>query len=252
MTLQTEVSEKMEQTELLTIIGTNSITGLISAAILVFGFVKGLDLLHFGTLPLAFIGVFIVLFLAIYYKYFLTNMEFTHNTLLTWKDFLYNDVIDKFDNISALIVSALCAIGAEVCIVIAYLIAEWLWVNSDSPIVLTGIRIGLLGLIASVFFAYAHRNYFGKEKFWETTKKCILYGFGLSIAFYSLGIIVGIAVMVFGLPITIAIVVLQFAFTSVYTYIDLVEWAKKTRKIAVKTSFSSEEVDKIVNENIKI
>jgi len=41
---------------------------------------------------------------------------------------------------------------------------------------------------------------------------------------------VGIAGMVFGTIITITVLILQFSFTSVYTYMDLIQWAKGTHK----------------------
>jgi hypothetical protein len=39
--------------------------------------------------------------------------------------------------------------------------------------------------------------------------------------------------MVLGIPITLAILVLQFTFTSYYTYTDLLEWAKYTHKVEI-------------------
>jgi hypothetical protein len=40
--------------------------------------------------------------------------------------------------------------------------------------------------------------------------------------------------MVLGIPITLAILVLQFTFTSFYTYTDLLEWAKHTHKVEIE------------------
>lgn len=250
MTLKDIISNTMDQDKLLSIIGMNSLTGLASAIILILGYLKGMELLNFGSIPTALTALFIILFLSIYYKYFLTNMEFTKNNKFGWKEFFYNDIVDKWDNCLALIVSAMGAAGCEFIIIISYSILNWVYNNINSPVVYTGIKIGIIGLIASMVFMYMYRNHFTKEEFWNTVKTCIVYGFGLSISFYLLGHVIGISIMVFGLPITVAIVLLQITFTSVYTYIDLVEWSKKTRKIPALAEFTNEEALEIVTDKI--
>ena len=235
MDLTKDVSENMGQNELFSIIGGNAFKGLASSALLVAGFVKGLEFVNIaGIAGIVYLLVFFGIFFGIYYKYFFNNPEMTNKKQMVWRDFFYTDKIDSESNILSLITAWSITIGLEIALAIAAFVVKYLFDNSDSEITMSLVRIVIMGCIATAFFIYTQRNHLGKEEFWGSIKKCLMYGFGLSTSMYALGIIVGISIMVLGLPITLAIVILQFAFTSLYTYIDLMEWSKKTHKVVVK------------------
>jgi hypothetical protein len=235
MDLTKDVSENMGQSELLSIIGGNAFKGLASSALLVAGFVKGLEFINIaGVAGIVYLLVFFGIFLGIYYKYFFNNPEMTNKKKMIWRDFFYTDKVDSDSNLMMLLTSYVGAIGVEIVIAVAAFIIKYLWDNSDSEITMSVVRITIMGIIATAFFIYTQRNHLGKEEFWGSIKKCLMYGFGLSTSMYALGIVVGISIMVIGLPLTLAVVILQFAFTSLYTYIDLLEWSKKTHKVVVK------------------
>jgi hypothetical protein len=241
MDLKQDVINNMSQSELLTKLCWNSFKAFVTTIVLIAAFVKMMELMGFyGYISLGQVILFTGLTMGIYYYYFWKMQD--RNTTphlsdvpLTWRDFFYTTKIDADNQIICLATS--WVFGAIVYIliaVVAYAI-KFCLDNSGTGEVMSLLRVVVIGLIATTFYIYTQRNAL-KTNFWGIIIICTAYGFALSLSAYLLGVIIGISNMVFGVPITIAILVLQFTFTSVYTYMDLLEWAQQTHIKVVKTT----------------
>jgi len=243
------ITKHMSQSDLIGKIIGNSILGLASAILLVLAYIKFMELIGaYGfVLPTFQIGLFVAISLCAYYHYFWKvtykkedySSFRTHKSIeipFTWQDFFYTDKI--VDNNFALIISWI--IGGLIYggLVITYLICKYCADNSESDVTMSLVRIGIIGIVSTVFYIYTQR-YELRKVFWGTLGWCVIYGFGLSISMYLLGMTIGFSNMLLGVPLTIAILVLQLGFTSIYTYTDLVEWSKATHTRLISDSESA-------------
>lgn len=237
------MTDKMSQSEFLSKLGWNAVKAFITAILLVAAFVKMMELItNYTPLVVSQVILTILFMIVVYYYYFWSGkgyngeLAFLRNndnkSPLTLKDFFYTDRIDSTEHVMALATSFVGGILIEIAVLIVVSIIKFSAEHSNSNETMSMLRVIVIGVIATAFYLYTQRNVLNKN-FWGTILLCTLYGFGLSICAYFLGFIIGISNMVFGVPITIAILVLQFAFTSVYTYVDLLEWAKHTHKVEI-------------------
>lgn len=235
--LQEDLTSHMNQSELYEKLGWNAVKGFITSIILIAAFVKLIDLVtKYGfLLSVGQIALFCSIVMGYYYYYYWSSSTHPDNSMrkhndkiiLTWKDFFYTDKIKSDDNSAALSVSFILGAGTYVGFAILIGLAKYCLDNSGSESTMSILRIAVIGLIATIVYIYTQR-YSLNESFWKTVFTCTIYGFSLSLSTYLLGIIIGISNMVFGVPLTIAIITLQIVFTTVYTYMDLVKWAKET------------------------
>jgi hypothetical protein len=188
-------------------------------------------------MALAQISLFTILTIGIYYYYFWSGksdklgdfFNVKKNGPLTFKDLFYTERIESEDNFAALATS--WVVGGLVYCGLALVIYTVLYCvdNSASEATMSIMRLTIIFIASTLIYIYTQR-YALRESYIGTIFVCILYGFGLTLSSYVLGMIVGIAGMVFGTIITITVLILQFSFTSVYTYMDLIQWAKGTHK----------------------
>jgi hypothetical protein len=252
MDLVQDLTSKMSQTELLTKIGWNALKAFITSIILVAAFVKAMDLINYFTPLVISQVIFAIIFSLIFYYYYFwsgkghngelaLNKDKDGNLIpLTLKDFFYTDKISSEANAVALITSFIGGTVAELGLLVVMAIVKFCVEHSNSDETMSLLRVVVLGVVATGLFIYTQRNSLDKD-FWGIILRCILYGFTLSILSYTLGIIIGVSNMVLGIPITMAILILQITFTSFYTYTDLLEWAKQTHKVVVKEEPKPEE-----------
>lgn len=250
MTVREDIENKMDQSEFLSKIGWGSVKAFITTILIIVGFIKLFELYNFfGYLAIAQIAYIIIAALVFYYIYFWREKPKSNDTMLrkkkedilTWKDFFYTDKISTESNFVCLATS--WVVGLVIHFITAIIIYTIIFCfdNSGSGEVMSLLRVIFIGLGASTFYIYTQR-FSLKTKFWKVIGTCIVYGFSLSAASYLLGMIIGISNMVLGLPITIAILALQLVFTSVYTYIDLLEWSKMTHIVTVPVEIPAETV----------
>lgn len=258
--------ERMSQSDLISKIGWNSFKALISSIIIVTGVVKGIELFnYYGLLFLAQISIFTILTMGIYYYYFwlgksekLGKFNLKEGEKLTFKDFFYTDKIDHDDNF-ATIATAWLTGGIIYCgIAIVLYTALYCVDNSESETTMSIMRLAVIFVVSTIIYVYTQR-YALRENYFGTIFMCIIYGGALTLSTYLLGMIIGVAGLILGTLITIAILALQFSFTSVYTYMDLVEWAKGTHqrivdeaeREALKKQKEEEEKAKLAQESEK-
>lgn len=241
MTLKQDIMNTMSQSDLLTTLGWNSVKAFITTLIIIGGFIKLLELFGFyGYISLGQIVLFTGIVMGIYYYYFWrgksTDIRFKNDEdyIFTWKDFFYTTKIDSEDHGIALAVSWVGGLLVYGAMLLVVYIVKFCIDNSGSGQAMSVLRVVVIWMIATTFYLYTQRNAL-KTNFWGTITTCTAYGFALSVSAYLLGMIIGISNMVLGVPITVAILVLQVVFTSVYTYMDLLEWAKKTHIVKVQT-----------------
>lgn len=232
--LKEEVTTQMSQSEFLEKIGVSAAKAFLTTIIIVAGIIKLLDLIDFyGFIALGQILLFTSIVISYYYYYFWSgrgNREAEFNekgTVLTWKDFFYTTKISSDNNFTSLATS--WTIGGLTYCGVALVIYSALFCidNSDSEATMSLMRLCIIFTISTIVYIYTQR-YALRKSVLGTVGVCILYGFGLTISTYLLGMVVGLAGMVFGTMITVTILVLQFSFTSMYTYMDLLEWSKAT------------------------
>jgi hypothetical protein len=243
MSLKEDIENKMGQDTLLSTIGWDSIKALITTALIITGFIKLFDLYNFfGYSSVAQIILIVGSTMFIYYKYFWLYTEQAHDPtlvtkrgdILTWKDFFYTTKISPDNQFVCLATSWVAGLIIYAIVAIIVYTAMFCFQNSGSSEVMSVLRVITIGVGASIFYIYTQR-YNLKTNYWKIIATCMVYGFSLSCASYLLGLIIGISNMVLGMPITIAILLLQLAFTSIYTYIDLLEWSKMTHIVTVDT-----------------
>lgn len=241
MTVREDIENKMDQSEFLSKLGWGSIKAFITTILIIAGFIKLFELYNFfGYLAVAQIAYIVVATMIFYYIYFWKEQPKSTDTLLrkkkeyvlTWKDFFYTDKISTDGNFVCLATSWFVGLVIHFITALVIYTIIFCFNNSGSGEVMSLLRVIFIGLGASTFYIYTQR-FALKTKFWKIIGTCIVYGFSLSAASYLLGMIIGISNMVLGLPITIAILVFQFAFTAVYTYVDLLEWSKMTHIVKV-------------------
>lgn len=243
------ITKYMGKDELFSTIGWNAIRGFISSIILILAFIKLLELITYNN-ALFHIILFITISMGIYYYYFWSgkpdiNFKKNKDKSLTLSDFFYTTEIEAFDNTIALIASWIGGLLIYGGFSLIYIAIKYCFDNSESEITMSIVRLILIGLIATAVYIYGKRFEF-RRHFLGTLALCFVYGFALSISAYLLGMVIGFSNMFLGVPLTIAILVLQFSFTSVYTYMDLLEWSKLTHTILIK-----DEENKIKEENKK-
>lgn len=249
MSLKEDLENKMSQDTFLSTIGWDSIKAFITTALIITGFIKIFDLYNFfGYSSLVQIALIVVSTIGVYYKYFWLlyqtkdvnrpTLRTNKNDILTWKDFFYTNKISTENQYVCLASSWVAGLIIYAITAIIIYTAMFCFENSGSPEVMSVLRVITIGLGASIFYIYTQR-YNLKTNFWKIIATCVVYGFSLSCASYLLGLIIGISNMVLGMPITIAILALQFTFTAIYTYIDLLEWSKMTHIKTVETTTNS-------------
>jgi len=240
MDLMQDLTNKMSQSELITKLIYNAFLAFITSIILIIAFIKTLDLINnFTSLVISQVILTIIFSLIIYYYYFWSGKgdkgqcAFKDSNMkiisLTIKDFFYTDKISSADHFIALLVSFVGGALVEFGFLILMFIVKYSVEHSNSDTTMSLLRVVVIGVAATALYIYTQRNVLDKN-FWWTIIRCTVYGFTLSGLAWLLGIIIGVSNMVVGIPITIAILALQFTFTSVYTYMDLLEWAKHTHK----------------------
>lgn len=241
MTFKQDIINTMSQSDLLTTLGRNSIKAFITTLIIIAGFIKLLELFGFyGYISLGQIALFTGIVMGIYYYYFWreksTSMTFKNDKdyIFTWKDFFYTTKVDSDNHFIALATSWVGGILVYGAMLLVIFVVKFCIDNSGSGQAMSILRVVVIWLVATTFYLYTQRNIL-KTHFWGTVVTCTAYGFALSVSAYLLGMIIGISNMVFGVPITVAILMLQVVFTSVYTYTDLLEWSKKTHVVKVQT-----------------
>jgi hypothetical protein len=243
MALKQDITNKMDQSELLTILGRNSVKAFITTIILIVGFIKLIQLIGaYGYISLGHIILFTSIVMVLYYYSFwrtqkqpsTPHLANDREDILTWRDFFYTTKIDSENQFLCLAMSWVGGLIVYSIIALLIYIVKFCVDNSGSGQVMSILRVVVIGLIATTFYIYTQRNIL-KTNFWGTIITCTAYGFILSISAYILGMIIGISNMVLGVPITVAILTLQFTFTSIYTYTDLLEWAKKTHIVVIKS-----------------
>jgi hypothetical protein len=249
-----DITNKMSQSELLTKLGWNAFKAFLTSIILVVAFIKTMDLINYFTPLVISQIIFAIIFSLIFYYYYFWSGKGNKGELalskdkdgklipLTLKDFFYTNKIDGEANAIALITSFVGGAVAEFGLLIVMAIVKFCVEHSNSDETMSLLRIIVIGVVSTGLFIYTQRNILDKN-FWGIILRCILYGFTLSILSYTLGIIIGVSNMVLGIPITMAILILQITFTSFYTYTDLLEWAKQTHKVIVKEEQKPEESD---------
>lgn len=235
--LKEDLTSHMNQSELYEKLGLNAVKGFITSIILIAAFIKLIDLVtKYGfLLSVGQLTLFCATVMGYYYYYYWsssTNPDKSmrkHNDkiILTWKDFFYTDKIKSDDNFAAILTSFVLGAATYVGFAILIFISKYCLDNSGSDSTMSILRIVVIGLVATIVYIYTQR-YALNESFWGTIFKCTIYGFSLSLSTYLLGIVIGISNMVFGVPLTIAIITLQIIFTTVYTYMDLKKWSKDT------------------------
>jgi hypothetical protein len=246
---QDYLTTKMDQSELIAKIGWGAIKAFITSIILIVAFIKALDLInYFTSLVISQIILTIIFSLIIYYYYFWSGKgskgELALSTHcdengkrqiipLTFKDFLYTDKMSSEANAIALITSFVGGTVAELGFLVLMFIVKYSVEHSNSDETMSLLRVVVIGVAATGLYIYTQRNVLDKN-FWGIILRCTVYGFSLSGLAWLLGIIIGVSNMVLGIPITLAILVLQFTFTSFYTYTDLLEWAKHTHKVEIE------------------
>ena len=244
------VTEHMEQKELFGIIGLNSFYGAISTAILIGAFFAFVRLLDIGLDSIVHTSVILGLFALIYWYYFWRKStlstslgtkhlgqggkEWYEPVDKTWKDFFYTDKFNWGDNFFALSGSLVGAVVSYFVILLFAALFTYLWSGADTPIGFAIAKMLVLGAGATAFYCYGNKNTFKlAEEFSDKLYlfiTCVVYGFTLSIVSYSLGLVVGLSLVFLGIAVTLAIVVLEFSFTGVYSYAALIEWSKSTHK----------------------
>ena len=243
---QDYLTTKMSQSELIGKIGWGAVKAFITSIILIAAFIKALELIdNFTLLVTSQVILTIIFSLIIYYYYFWSGKGYKgelalsrdcNKTIvpLTLKDFFYTDKISSETNALALITSFVGGAVAEFGLLVLMFIVKYSVEHSNSDETMSLLRVVVIGVAATGLYIYTQRNVLDKN-FWWTIVRCTVYGFTLSGLAWLLGIIIGVSNMVLGVPITIAILVLQFTFTSFYTYTDLLEWAKHTHKVEIET-----------------
>lgn len=254
----------MSQSDLIGTIGWNSIKGLITSIILVAAFLKFMDLLGYGLIPLAHLTIFLIITFGIYYKYFWTASDIRNtppipytygniyeyiSTPRTWTDFFYTTKLD-FEYVMNLITSWVCAAGVYLGLLFMAYVGSYCLDNSSSPVVISITKILVISILATCGYVYGNRYEFRKN-FWKTLLTCIELGVVLSISTYALGMAIGVCGLVFGWPITIAVVILELGFTSLYTYMDLVTWSKSTHTRLIKEEEEKKIEEKRIEEEKK-
>lgn len=242
MTLKQDITNTMSQSDLMRTLGWNSLKAFITTLIIIAGFIKLLELFGFYRyISVGQIALFTGIVMGIYYYYFWCgkgsiDMRFKNDKdyTFTWKDFFYTTKIDSDDHIMALAVSWVGGILVYGSMLLVIFIVKFCIDNSGSGQAMSMLRVVVIWMIATTFYLYTQRNNL-KTNFWGTVTTCTAYGFALSLSAYFLGMIIGVSNMVLGVPITVAIVVLQIVFTSIYTYTSLLEWATKTHMVKVQT-----------------
>jgi hypothetical protein len=230
--------ERMSQSELISKIGWNSIKALITSIIIIAGIIKGIELVNFyGLMALAQISLFTLLTMGIYYYYFWSGKSdklgdcfcIKTNGPLTLKDFFYTERIDSESHFGIVATSWImgCIIycGSALAIYTALYCVD----NSASEVTMSIMRLTIIFIVSTAIYLYTQR-YALRESYFGTIFMCIVYGFALTLSTYLLGMIIGVAGLIFGTIITITVLIFQFSFTSVYTYMDLIQWAKGTHK----------------------
>jgi len=241
---QDYLTTKMSQSELIGKIGWGSVKAFITSIILIVAFIKALDLIsNFTSLVISQVILTIIFSLIIYYYYFWSGKGSKGELALsksgdkiiplTLKDFLYTDKMSSEANAIALITSFIGGTVAELGFLILMFIVKFSVEHSNSDETMSLLRVVVIGVAATGLYIYTQRNVLDKN-FWGIILRCTVYGFSLSGLAWLLGIIVGVSNMVLGVPITLAILILQFTFTSFYTYTDLLEWAKHTHKVEIE------------------
>jgi hypothetical protein len=242
---QDYLTTKMDQSELIAKIGWGAVKAFITSIILIVAFIKALDLInYFTSLVISQVVLTIIFSLIIYYYYFWSgkgskgelalSRDSDKNIIpLTFKDFFYTDKINSESNIIALVTSFIGGAVAELGFLILMFIVKFSVEHSNSDETMSLLRVVVIGVAATGLYIYTQRNVLDTN-FWGIILRCTVYGFSLSGLAWLLGIIIGVSNMVLGIPITIAILVLQFTFTSFYTYTDLLEWAKHTHKVEIE------------------
>jgi hypothetical protein len=246
---QEYLTTKMSQSELIGKIGWGAIKAFITSIILIVAFIKALDLVNnFTSLVISQIILTVIFSLIIYYYYFWSGKGSKgelalgvhvdenckkHIIPLTFKDFLYTDKMSSEANAIALITSFVGGVVAELGFLVLMFIVKFSVEHSNSDETMSLLRVVVIGVAATGLYIYTQRNVLDKN-FWGTILRCTVYGFSISGLAWLLGIIIGVSNMVLGVPITLAILVLQFTFTSYYTYSDLLEWAKHTHKVEIE------------------
>jgi hypothetical protein len=240
MDLAQDLTNKMSQSELAGKIGWGAFKAFVTSIILIVAFIKALDLLNnFTSLVVSQIILTVIFSLTIYYYYFWSGkghkgeLALSKDKKLNLKDFLYTDKIDSEANILALITSFVGGTVAEFGLLVLMFIVKFSVEHSNSDETMSLLRVVVIGVAATALYVYTQRNVLDKN-FWGTIIRCTAYGFTLSGLAWLLGIIIGVSNMVLGVPITLAILILQITFTSFYTYTDLLEWAKHTHKVEIE------------------
>jgi len=241
MALKDDIINNMSQSELLTKLSWNTYRAFVTTVILIVAFMKFTSLTEFyGYKAGLHIVISVALFIGVYYYFWKferklpsdMKLKNNENHVLTWRDFFYTTKIDLADNIGVLLLSWF--IGQFIyggLLILAYF-AQLCADNSNSDVVMSVMRVFLIGIVATTFYIYTQRNNL-KIQFWDTVIKCAVFGFGLSIAAYTLGMIIGISNMVLGVPITVVMIAFQFIFTVLYMYIDLLEWSRGTHVVVI-------------------
>lgn len=237
---QDYLTTKMSQSELIGKIVWGAVKAFVTSIILIVAFIKALDLVnYFTSLVISQVILTIIFSLIIYYYYFWSGkggkgeLALSKDKKLNLKDFLYTDKIDSEANTLALVTSFIGGTAAEFGLLIIMFIVKFSVEHSNSDETMSLLRVVVIGVIATGLYIYTQRNVLDKN-FWGIILRCTVYGFSLSGLAWLLGVIIGVSNMVLGIPITIAILVLQFTFTSFYTYTDLLEWAKHTHKVEIE------------------
>jgi hypothetical protein len=87
------------------------------------------------------------------------------------------------------------------------------------------VQVVVISLAASAVLTYSTWNRISFELFVDNLK----YGFTFGISIYVIGLAIVICDNFFGPLITALIVISEFAFTSAYTYIDMMEWVENQK-----------------------
>lgn len=199
----------------------SAVKALITSIVIVFAAVK---IFEAGTPAVS--GIYrqsVTLYLVIFIPSFLILLRYMIRKETTWratsiKELFYTEGIESYEFWVTLLLSWLYAAGWSV--VLQFIIVMALWYSGIATTILinSGLASGLLIL--------AYRDKINSWKYFGTL---ILYGCIAGNSIFALGVVIALAIDMFGFAVVASVLLLEIIFTVIYSYMDLTAWVKESR-----------------------
>jgi len=217
------VRANISQSDLAWIVIKNALKGLISSGLIIWGLLSLGDILalraDFFDTTLIFLMIQLVSFVGLYLY---------QTQIRSFEDFFYTEKFGVEENHTKLFVSWVFSCGLSIATMVGTILIS----KAPMPV----LKVVVLSMSASFFFMYTRRNLLLKADNsynWTIIKGCFLQGWGFGCLTYGLGSSVAVSGDLIGWPLTVGIIVLEILFTSIYTYMDLIQWAKESKEQAL-------------------